>query len=113
MAVAENMMQSWQDTYTVRKVFGDPIEKGDVIVIPVAKIAGGAGGGSESGAETGEAGSNGSGFGGMAKPAGVFVVHADHVEWMPALDVTMLGIAGILLGGLITLVLGKALRRRR
>ena len=109
----ENMMQSWKDTYTIRRVFGDPIEKGDVIVIPVAKIAGGAGGGSGPGAETDEAESSGSGFGGMAKPAGVFVVHADHVEWMPALDVTTLGIGALLLGGLITLMLGKALRRRR
>ena len=55
----------------------------------------------------------GGGFGGMARPAGVYVVRADGVEWQPALDVTMIAMAGIALAALITLTLGVSLRRRR
>ena len=33
-------MDSWKDSYTVRRVYGDPIEKDGVIVIPVAMVAG-------------------------------------------------------------------------
>lgn len=117
MAMVKKIMESWKDTYTVRRVFGDPVEKNGIVVIPVAKVAGGGGGGSGSGTGvTGEEGvgeGEGGGFGGMARPAGVYVVTADGVEWQPALDVTMLGMAGIALAALIALVLGVSLRRRR
>ncbi len=36
-------MQTWQDTYSVRRVFGEPVDKGGVVVIPVAQIGGGEG----------------------------------------------------------------------
>ena len=79
MALINGMMQSWQDTFTVRRVFGEPVEKDGVVVIPVAMVSGGGGG----------------------------------VEWLPAIDVTKLGMAGIALSALIAFVLGRALRRRR
>ena len=108
MALVKDLMTSWEDAYTVRRVFGDPIEKDGVTVIPVAAVSGGGGGGSGPESE-----GSGGGFGGMARPAGVFVVTADRVEWKPAIDITVLGIAGVLLGGLIAIVLGRALGRRR
>jgi uncharacterized spore protein YtfJ len=113
MALVNKLIDSWQDTYSVRRVFGDPVEKDGITVIPVAMVSGGGGGGS--GHEEDEGGSEGSGggFGGMARPVGVFVVRADRVDWMPALDITLLGVAGIALGALIALILGRALRRRR
>jgi uncharacterized spore protein YtfJ len=109
----KDMMQTWQDTYAVRRVFGEPVEKGDVTVIPVAQIMGGGGGGTAPDEDAGGAEASGGGFGGMARPAGVYVVRADGVEWQPALDVTLLGIAGIGLAALITLTLGWALGRKR
>ena len=39
MAVINSIMDSWKSTYTVRRVFGDPVEQGEVIVIPVAMVA--------------------------------------------------------------------------
>lgn len=111
MDMVKDLMKSWHDNYTVKRVFGDPIEKDGITVIPVALVAGGgAGGSSPAGAE---AEGRGGGFGGGARPAGVYVVRPDGVEWQPALDVTMLGLAGIALAALITVVLGRTLRRRR
>jgi uncharacterized spore protein YtfJ len=123
MALAKGLMKSWHDTYSVRRVFGDPIEKEGVTVIPVAMVVGGGGGGRGQGADdaagngVGAGGGfgegEGGGFGGLARSAGVYVVRADDVEWKPAVDVTLLGIAGILLAALITVTLGRAFRRRR
>ena len=42
-----------------------------------------------------------------------YVVRADSVEWQPALDVTVLGLAGIALAALITMTVGGAIRRHR
>jgi uncharacterized spore protein YtfJ len=113
MALIKNMMESWRDTFAVGRVFGEPVDKDGLTVIPVAMVAGGGGGGSgPQGAEEASE-PNGGGFGGMARPSGVFVVRSDSVEWLPALDVTLLTIASIALAALITCTLGRALRRRR
>jgi uncharacterized spore protein YtfJ len=45
-----------QDTLTVRRVFGDPIQTDGITMIPVASVAGGGGGG------RGESGERGAGF---------------------------------------------------
>ena len=113
MALINGLMDSWKDAYTVRRVFGDPIEKDGVIVIPVAMVSGGGGGGEGKSTDASEGEGEGGGFGGMARPVGVYVVRADSVRWQPALDITLLGMGGIALSALIALVLGRALRRRR
>jgi uncharacterized spore protein YtfJ len=113
MTLMKDITESWQDTYTVRRVFGDPIEKDGVTIIPVAHVAGGGGGGTGPSDEAIDAEASGGGFGGMARPAGVYVVRADSVEWQPALDITLLGMAGIALSALITVVVGRTLRHKR
>ena len=80
---------------------------------PPLLVPGGGGGGTGPEEDADNAESSGGGFGGNARPVGVFVVRADGVEWQPALDVTRLGIAGIALAALITLTLGWALGRKR
>jgi uncharacterized spore protein YtfJ len=112
MALLKDVMGSWRDTYTVRRVFGDPIEKDGLTIIPVAMVAGGGGGGNGPADDGDSAANGGAGFSGMARPTGVFVVRTDSVVWHPALDVTLLGMAGMLLAALVALVLGRALRRR-
>lgn len=72
-----------RDVLTVRRVFGDPIERDGVTVIPAAKVRGGGGGGSGSG-PNGEGG--GGGFGVSASPAGAYVIKDGTVRWEPALD---------------------------
>ncbi len=127
MTTLEEIMQGTRDTYTVSRVFGEPIERDGVTIIPVATVAGGGGGGQgpmtqeapggelAQGAEGQEAGAgtaegSGGGFGGMAKPAGVYTVKAGHVTYQPAVDVTRLGIAAMILAGIVT-VMALLLRR--
>jgi len=100
MDITELVEQS-KDSATVKRVFGDPIQHGDILVIPVARIAHGGGGGSGEGRKNeGEAGSgSGGGYGVGATPAGVFVVKDSEVRWQPAVDVNR-----IILGGQIVLV---------
>lgn len=68
-----------RDAMTVSRVFGEPIERGEVTVIPVAQIQGGGGGGHNRE-------HNGGGFGVRARPVGVFVIRGDTVEWKPSVD---------------------------
>jgi len=79
-----NMIGKAQDAMTVRTVFGEPIEKGDVTVIPAARVIGGIGGGdgTDHDGQQGEGG----GFGLRAYPAGVYVIRNDKVRWLPAVD---------------------------
>jgi uncharacterized spore protein YtfJ len=47
----------------LRTVFGEPVTHGDLLIIPVAKIIGGAGGGSGEGSAELQASGAGAGFG--------------------------------------------------
>lgn len=90
------LLQQSKDAATVKRVFGEPIRHGDVLVIPVARIAHGGGGGQgQSKDEKGEdnAGSGG-GFGLAATPAGVFVIKDGDVRWRPAVDVNRIVFGG-------------------
>jgi len=84
MDVRETIEQA-KEALTVRRVFGDPYEKGGVTVIPAARVQGGAGGGSGE-APDGKGGGSGGGFGLNARPAGAFVISGEEVRWQPAVD---------------------------
>lgn len=88
----EELVKGHRDAVTVKRVFGDPVEKNGVTVIPAAKVMGGGGGGAGESPEGGGQGS-GSGFGMAAKPAGAYVIRGDEVTWTPAVDVNRI-IAG-------------------
>lgn len=99
------------DAAQVRRVFGEPIERDGVTIIPTASVRGGAGGGGGRGAkEEGEGAGGGYGF--MAHPAGVFVVRGDQVDWRPALDLGKVILGGQLVAVTFLLVLRSILRRR-
>lgn len=89
-----------QDSVTVKRVFGEPITRDDVTVIPVARIAGGGGGGTgkQEGEQPGEGSGGGFGFG--ATPAGVFIIKDGKVRWQPVVDVNR-----IILGGQVVAVM--------
>jgi len=92
----EDMVSSVKDTASVRRVFGDPIERDGVVVIPVATIGGGlgVGRGHDKAGQEGEGG----GFGVGAKPSGVYEIRDGRVRWVPAIDVNrLLAIAGTVL----------------
>ena len=116
-----------RDAITVARVYGDPIERDGMLIIPAAAVRGGGGGGGgegtgpqptgvangESGAPTGEGSGQGFGFGMDARPVGAFVVRGDDVRWEPAIDRNrQISIAGaVAVVGLLTL--RTLLRRRR
>ena len=75
---------------TVKAVFGEPIERGDVTVIPVARVRWGLGGGSGTGpvssaTTNGESSGSGSGAGGgmMAAPMGYLEVRPTGASYVP------------------------------
>lgn len=109
MAVLNDVINAPREALNVRRVFGDPIEKGALTVVPVAMTLGGGGGG----AGPGEDGENeGGGFGVLARPVGVYVIENDSVNWQPSLDVTLVALAGMLLAAFMMVTLRALVRRR-
>jgi uncharacterized spore protein YtfJ len=100
-----------KDAINVKRVFGEPYEKDDVIIIPAARVQGGGGAGGGEGPEGMGTGSGG-GFGVNAKPAGAFVIHGDDVQWRPAVDVNRI-IMGAQVIAVAALLLAAAVFRAR
>ena len=103
-----------RDAITVRRVYGDPIERDGVLVIPAASVRGGGGGGGGEGVDGDQNGrGQGFGFGMDARPVGAFVVRGHDVRWEPAIDrnrqIATAGLVAVV--GLLTL--RSLLRRRR
>ena|SRR5881397_2505267 len=86
----DEMLTGVRDALTVKRVFGDPIERDGILIIPAAKLRGGAGGGGDS------ENNAGGGFGMTAKPIGAFVVRNGNVEFEPAVDVNRVVGLGVL-----------------
>ena len=99
----DDMLQGVRDAITVKRVFGDPIERDGMLVVPAAAVRGGGGGGSD------QSNNGGGGFGLQARPVGAYVIRGGDVEWVPARDTTRL--AAIVMGGVVLLAL--LLRSRR
>jgi uncharacterized spore protein YtfJ len=85
-------VQDARDSMTVRRVFGEPIDRDGTTIIPVAFVFGGGGGGG--GGDTEGNGGGGTGFGLRARPVGAYVVRDGEVRWEPSLDVTRVAILG-------------------
>jgi len=110
-----------RDLLTVRRVFGEPIQQGDVTLVPVARVMGGSGYGDGDGEwrkptdgdETGTGSGSGGGFGVNVTPVGVYVVRGTDVTWQPAMDLNRTILGGQILGALALLLIARAMRRRR
>jgi uncharacterized spore protein YtfJ len=107
----QELLSKVTDNLTVGRVFGEPVQHGDILVVPVARIRGGAGGGNGTGA-TEDLSNSGGGGGFEATPVGVFVLKNGSAEWHPALDVTRIAIGGQVVAVVLALVLRSILRRR-
>lgn len=105
----EEIVQGIRDGVSVQRVFGEPIERDGVTVIPVATIRGGGGGGG-GGTET-EGGSGGA-FRMGAKPVGVYEIKNGEVIWRPALDLNRI-ITGAQFVFLAMLLAWRSVARRR
>jgi uncharacterized spore protein YtfJ len=108
---AADVLAQARDTMTVKRVFGDPVERDGVTVIPVASVRGGAGAGAGE-STAGEHGSGG-GFGLFAAPAGVFVIRDGEVSWQPAVDVNRVILGGQIVAVVLFLVIRSVLRMRQ
>jgi uncharacterized spore protein YtfJ len=110
----DTLLTQARDTITVRRVYGEPIERDGVLVIPAARIGGGAGGGSGEGTKEGQEGTGtGAGFGVGARPVGAFVVRDGDVTWQPAIDVTRIVLGGQIVAIACLFVVRSILRARR
>jgi uncharacterized spore protein YtfJ len=85
-----------REALSARQVFGQPVERDGVTVIPAAMvIGGGGGGGSEGGADAIPSG-GGAGYGIFARPVGAFEIGTGgKVRWHPAVDRTWLIVAAV------------------
>ena len=92
------ILQGVIDGVKAGTVFGQPIEKDGVTVLPVARISGGGGGGKGQDAGGREAEGAGGGLGLSARPVGVYVIRDGKVSWSPAVDVTRVILGGQLVG---------------
>lgn len=121
------------ESFSVRRAFGAAYEKNGLLVIPVALVAGGGGGGQRAlspevadGRRASNAGGDaerrldsdvrseaGGGFGGLIMPVGAYVVNGDQVRWVPAVNVTVIVLAGLSTIRLLALLRARGRRRRR
>ncbi|MEX0666383.1 MAG: spore germination protein GerW family protein [Acidimicrobiia bacterium] len=106
-----HVIEQARDALTVRRVYGDPIERDGTVVIPAAAVAGGAGGGGGTD-ELGNVG-GGSGFGLHARPVGAFVIRDGNVRWEPVIDRERQLVINAALAIGMLLVLRPLLRGRR
>jgi uncharacterized spore protein YtfJ len=93
-----DLIDGVRDAMSARRVFGEPVERDGVTVIPAATVIGGGGGGGGEGggpatstAESepeSEGRGFGAGFGGVMWPAGAFEIRDGRVTWRPAIDLT-------------------------
>jgi uncharacterized spore protein YtfJ len=115
-----DFMDAVTESSTVRRVFGDPIERDGVLVIPVANLRGGWGGGeAKSGVEADQADkadkaesaySSGGGGAWSATPAGTYVLKNGDVTWVPAVDANRSIVLGCLTGIVAMLVARSIVR---
>jgi uncharacterized spore protein YtfJ len=93
------LLQGHRDAINVKRVYGDPIERDGVTIVPAAAVMGGTGGGGN------DAGNGGGGLGLIARPVGVWEIRDGSVTWRPAASVNWIAF----LAALVALAL---LRRR-
>ena len=93
------MLEGAREAMTVKRVYGDPIERDGLTIVPTADVRGGGGGGADS------ENNGGGGFGLQARPVGIYIVKDGEVNWEPAVDVNRLSMMGIFAGIVALLVL--------
>ncbi len=103
-----------RDNFTVRNVFGDPIEAHGVTVVPVAQTYFGFGGGGGSGSGPSEQGGTGGGggAGGVVRPIGFIEITSAGARWVPITRPWQRVAVG-LVPPLLALMVGRMIRQRR
>lgn len=98
------------DHASASAVFGAPISRDGVTVLPVAKVSGGGGGGN---APDGGTAGGGAGLGLTAKALGVYVIKDAKVSWRPALDLNKVILGGQIVAVIALFTIRAILKTRR
>jgi hypothetical protein len=112
---SQDVFGAVREALSARQVFGEPVERDGVTVIPAATVIGGGGGGAGEDSKGDDApaggprGGGGMGFGLIAWASGAFEIREGRVTWRPAVDVTRVLLAAV---G-VALVLVKAILAAR
>jgi uncharacterized spore protein YtfJ len=93
------------------RAFGPVIERDDCAIIPVAFVLGGGGGGDALESPEGTAGATGGGIGGVTWPIGAYVIKGGEVRWIPAVDVTLLALGGLMVARTVLKIRARHHRR--
>jgi uncharacterized spore protein YtfJ len=101
MVDLDALLQGHRDAVNARRIYGDPVERDGVTIVPGAAVFGGTGGGGDN------QGDGGGGFGLIGRPAGAWVIRDGEATWKPAVDVNRAALFAFLLGVVFVL------RRRR
>ena len=88
MTVSE-LFNTIKEALSARRVYGDPVERDGIVVIPAAVVYGGGGGGAAAVTGTPQ---DGGGFGLLARPIGAFVISNGTARWVPATDYGRIGL---------------------
>ena len=83
--VVGTVLARLQDLVGQALVYGEPVERGSVTVIPASMVLAGGGGGGGDDAKSGGSGEGG-GMGLIARPVGAYVIHGNEVKWKPAIS---------------------------
>jgi hypothetical protein len=110
-----DVIKGVREALSARQVFGEPVERDGITVIPAATIMGGGGAGGGEGTsaeeESGTGSGFGSGFGGVMWAAGAFEIKDGRVTWRPAIDVTRILLMALALAIAVVRVRGRRDRR--
>jgi uncharacterized spore protein YtfJ len=82
----DELLSGARDAVTVRRVYGEPIERNGVTIVPAAAVRGWGGGGGDSAGR----GGGGLGYTVAGRPVGVYVLENGRARWRPAVDVNRL-----------------------
>ncbi len=107
---AQDILDRARDAMNVKRVFGEPIHEGDLTIVPVAKISGGAGAGSGTDDEGGKG--SGGGFGLHATGIGVYEIRNGAATYKPAIDINRVIMGGQMIAIVAIIVIGGIIRAR-
>lgn len=106
----EELMARAAKPIDARMVYGEPVERDGVTVIPAARVIGGGGGG-DAEDRHGRHGEGG-GLGLIARPVGAFVIRDGDARWEPAVDINRVFVAVTTVLVTAAIVVGRILRSR-
>ncbi len=118
----ENNMEMFLDTARVERVYGEPIQHGDTLIIPAAEVLAGLGFGVGFGAGSGgteEQGGEGVGGGGggggrtFSRPVAVIVASPEGVRVQEVVDPTKIALAALTAGGFMFGMLMRMFKPKR